>query len=186
MRGFRIGGMLDRLSLPFAIDHDRRDRLVGRCARLAWLAATTTTPAPPAPPFAATATRLLASGLAMRLAVLAASLHSFLFVLALVVAFFLVDGFLDSLLVLHDRGNGRGLDRNRARLLDAVDLVALLDQVGQLPRDARVGIDHDGDLEALLQHAQMRPLLIEQVERDLGACAYDEVMGRALEQRLFE
>ncbi|MFL4999278.1 MAG: hypothetical protein ACJ8DY_02710, partial [Xanthobacteraceae bacterium] len=76
--GFHCGGILDGLSLAFAIGHDRRDRLIGWRARLAWLAATAPATAP-APPPAATA-RLLA---AARVAVLAACLQDFLFVLAL-------------------------------------------------------------------------------------------------------
>src|SRR5882762_5543676 len=118
MRGFRFGGVLDRLCLAFAIEHDRRHRLIGWCARRARLAAAAS-PAASASPLAATA-RLLAAVLAMRLAMLglAARLQGLLFVLALVVRFLFVDCFLERLLLvlLRDRGHGRGLDRNRSRL----------------------------------------------------------------------
>ena len=74
----------------------------------------------------------------------------------------------------------------RLGLLDAVHLLALLDHVGYLAADGRVGIDRDGDLEAFLERAQMRALVVEQIERDLGAGAHDEIVGRALEQHLLD
>src|SRR5262249_30014929 len=73
-------------------------------------------------------------------------------------------------LVLLDRGDGGcRLQRQRLRLLQAVHLLALFDHEGQLPAERRVGVDHDGDAEALLQHAQMRALVIEEIERNVGA-----------------
>src|SRR5437762_1440378 len=106
-------------------------RAIGRrrhaSVAVAPVASATAAAAPPAPPLAATAARLLAT-LTMHLAMrgLGACLQGFLFLLALVVPFLLVDCFLEGLLLvlLGDRDDGRGLGRNRFRLLDAVDLLA--------------------------------------------------------------
>src|SRR5262249_12347071 len=88
------------------------------------------------------------------------------------------------LVLVLDRRHRHRLDCDRLSLLDAVHLLALLDHVGQLPGDSGVSVDHDRDLEAFLEGAQMRALVVKQVERDLGARAHDEVGWRALEQHL--
>src|SRR5262249_31765355 len=77
--------------------------------------------------------------------------------LLVVVAFVLV--------LLDRRDGGCRLQRQRLRLLQAVHLLALFDHEGQLPAEGGIGVDHDGDAEALLQHAQMRALVIEEIER---------------------
>ena len=46
-------------------------------------------------------------------------------------------------------------------------------------------VDGDRNLEALFQHAQMRALVVEHIDRDLGARAHDQIVGGALEQGLF-
>src|SRR5262249_16603581 len=68
--------------------------------------------------------------------------------------------------LLLDRDNARRLQRQRLCLLQAVHLLAFLDDEGQLSRDGGIGIDHDGDAEALLERAQMRAFVIEQIKRD--------------------
>ena len=75
---------------------------------------------------------------------------------------------------------------DRAGLLDRVHLLALLDQERLLAAHRGVGIDRDGDAEALLEVAQMRALVVEHVEGDLGARAHDEIVGGALQQRFLE
>src|SRR5262249_55793005 len=89
-------------------------------------------------------------------------------------------------LVLLDRDGGRRLQCQRLRLLQAVHLLALLDDERQLPAEGGVGIDHDGDAEALLQHAQMRALVIEEIERNVGARAHIEIVRRPFEQHFLE
>src|SRR3954447_2841071 len=91
-------------------------------------------------------------------------------------------------LLIVDRGGngGRGLQRQRLCLLQAVDLLALLDDEGYLAFDRGIGIDHDDDAEALFEHAQMSALVVEEVERDLGARAHREIVRCALEQHLIE
>src|SRR5262249_40937752 len=150
-------------------------------ARLARFATTPATTATPAPPLAASAARLLAAHRLVGCGLGGPLACRFLALLFL----FLLPPLLLLLLLLAGGPRG-GLDRDRAGLLDAVDLLALLDQIGQLAGNAGVGGDHDGHLEALLERPQVRPLLIEQIKRDLRARAHDDVVGRALEQRLLE
>src|ERR1700720_1834393 len=82
-------------------------------------------------------------------------------------------------------GCGRLL-RDRARLFDGEDLLALLDQERLLSTHGGIGVDRDNDLEALLQIAQMRALVIEKVERDVSTRAHDQIVGSALEQRFLD
>src|SRR6478752_1940644 len=91
-------------------------------------------------------------------------------------------------LLIVDRGGngGRRLQRQRLCLLQAVDLLALLDDEGYLAFDRGIGIDRDDDAEALFEHAQMSALVVEEVERDLGARAHREIVRCALEQHLIE
>ena len=79
-----------------------------------------------------------------------------------------------------------GCCAQRPGLLEAVHLLALLDHEGHLAADGRIGVDQDDDAEALLQRAQVGALLVEQIERDLGARAHHEIVGRALEQHFLE
>src|SRR5262249_33164929 len=132
--------------------------------RLAAFAAAAAAP-PPAPsaalPLLARGLRLLARGLRALLLFAFRSVFRFG---RLVVAF---------VLVLLDRGDGGcRLQRQRLRLLQAVHLLALFDHERQLPAEGGIGVDHDGDAEALLQHAQMRALVIEEIERNVGARAH--------------
>src|SRR5262249_40578280 len=89
-------------------------------------------------------------------------------------------------LALGRSGGRRRLRRQRLGLLDAVHLLALLDHERHLTADIGVGSDHDDDAEALLQGPQVGALVVEQVERDLGARAHGEIVGGALEQHLLE
>ena len=71
-------------------------------------------------------------------------------------------------------------------LIDRHHLLAAIDGEADLAADLLVGIDGEGDLEALLESAQMGALVVEHIERDLGPRADDQVVGRALEQRLLD
>ncbi len=62
----------------------------------------------------------------------------------------------------HGRGNGLGL-------VDRHHLFAAIDRVGRMPGQCGIDVDGDRDLEALFQHAQMRALVIEHVDRDVRA-----------------
>ena len=112
--------------------------------------------------------------------------------LAIADGFGLVDILIDDIVgsvrvLLFDGGRrDRRLRGDRLGGLDAVHLFALFDQERLRGADRRVGVDRDGDLEAALQLAQMRALVIERIERDFRARAHDQVMRRALQQHLFE
>src|SRR5215510_11032970 len=150
--------------------------------RLAAFAATAAAPpSPPSAPLPGLACGLHLLARALRVLLLFARGGAFgierVFCL-LVVAF---------VLVLLDRGDGgRRLQRQRLGLLQAMHLLALFDHEGQLPAQRRVGIDYDGDAEALLQHAQMRALVIEEIERNVGARAHVEIVRRPFEQHFLE
>src|SRR5262249_13288267 len=89
-------------------------------------------------------------------------------------------------LLLLDRDSARRLQRQRLCLLQAVHLLAFLDDEGQLSRDGSIGIDHDGDAEALLERAQMRAFVIEQIKRDIGTGANRQIMRCSLEKHFLE
>src|SRR5215471_10813912 len=89
-------------------------------------------------------------------------------------------------LLLLDRDSARWLQRQRLCLLQAVHLLAFLDDEGQLSRNGGIGIDHDGDAEALLERAQMRAFVVEQIKRDIGAGANRQIMCCSLEQHFLE
>src|SRR5262249_59800174 len=149
--------------------------------RLAAFAATA--PAPPSAPSAALpllagSLRLLARGLRVLLLFALGGVFGFGRLLLVVVAFVLV--------LLDRRDGGCRLQRQRLCLLQAVHLLALFDDEGQLPAEGGIGVDHDGDAEALLQHAQMRALVIEEIERNVGAGAHVEIVRRPFEQHFLE
>src|SRR5262249_39529762 len=102
----------------------------------------------------------------------------------------LVGGLLDRFVLL-DLGLDLGrrawrLRRDGARRLRAVHLLAALDDERLLAGDRRVGIDRDGDAKPRLQVAQVRALVVEHVKRHVGARTDHEVVGRALDQHLFQ
>ena len=84
-------------------------------------------------------------------------------------------------LLVHRRCEGHRLRGNRLGLVQAVHLLALFEHIGDLAADSGVGIDHDGDAEAFLERAQMGALLVEEIERDVGARTHDQIVGRAFE-----
>src|SRR5215472_1650782 len=63
--------------------------------------------------------------------------------------------------LLLDRDNARRLQRQRLCLLQAVHLLAFLDDEGKLPRDGGIGIDHIGDAKALLERPKMCAFVME-------------------------
>src|SRR5262249_10090802 len=101
--------------------------------------------APPAAPLAALA-RLACGLLARVLRLFPLGAHGGVFGLSLLLVVVLF-------VLLLDRNGGRRLQCQRLRLLQAVHLLALLDDERQLPAHGGVGIDHNGDAEAFLQHA---------------------------------
>ena len=82
------------------------------------------------------------------------------------------------LLFLDQHRTGFGLRQQRLGLFERHHLLAAIDGEADLAADLGVGIDGDGDAEALLELAQMRALLVEDVERDLGPRADDQIVGR--------
>ncbi|GJE72838.1 hypothetical protein CHKEEEPN_4399 [Methylorubrum podarium] len=64
--------------------------------------------------------------------------------------------------------------------------LAAFELEGRGRRQPLVGGDGDRHREALLEVEQVRPLLVEDVERGLGAGAQHEVVARRLEQRLLD
>ena len=81
---------------------------------------------------------------------------------------------------------GCGLREQDLGLLDGHHLFAAIDGEADLAADLLVGVDGEHDLESLLEPAQMRALVVEHIERDLGPRADDEIVGRALEQHLLD
>ena len=65
-------------------------------------------------------------------------------------------------------------------------LFAAIDHEGLRRPHRLVGADRDRNGEPLLQAAQMRALLIEQIECDVGASARDQIMRGAFDELLFE
>ncbi len=85
------------------------------------------------------------------------------------------------------RGRGRGLrDQQRLGCLQRVDLLAAVDDERLRAGHGRIGNHRQRDLEAAFQIAQMTALVIEHVERDVGAGPGHEIMGRALHHRFLE
>src|SRR5690349_19362437 len=85
-----------------------------------------------------------------------------------VLGFSLLGEFVRSLFL--DRGEGgRGRSSDLPRGVGAMHLLAAVDHEGLRPHHARIGRHGNGDVEALLKRAQMTALLVEHVERDLGA-----------------
>jgi hypothetical protein len=86
---------------------------------------------------------------------------------------------------LLNRGRGDLLG-NGAGLLDGVRLLAAFDQERLLAGHTRIGIDRDCDLEALLEIAQMRAFVVEQIEGDVALRADHLIVGRAAQERFFD
>src|SRR5262249_33200820 len=174
---------LEGLVLPAGVMLARCGSKVGRLSwrelvalvleRLAaFAAAAAATPSAPsaALPRLARGLRLLTRGLRVLLLFALGGVFRFRRLLLVLLPFVLLLVVVAFVLVLLDRRDGGcRLQRQRLRLLQAVHLLALFDHEGQLPAEGGIGVDHDGDAEALLQHAQMRALVIEEIERNVGA-----------------
>ena len=63
---------------------------------------------------------------------------------------------------------------------------ATLDRMVVRARQRIVGLNDDRDAEAAFEVAQIGALLIEDIERDRSASAHDDVVGRALDQRILK
>src|SRR5581483_436296 len=83
-----------------------------------------------------------------------------------------LDGLLDRLRA------ARGFGERSCRL-DRMHLLAAVDDVGLLAGDGGVGRDGERHLEALLEGAKVRALVVEHVERHFRARAHDQIMGGA-------
>ena len=79
-----------------------------------------------------------------------------------------------------------GARGNRLGILDRMHLIAAGDLERHLVDEILIGVNDDGDLEAIFQRAQMPALVVERVERDFGPGAHHEIVGRALHQDLFK
>jgi hypothetical protein len=84
------------------------------------------------------------------------------------------------------RSLGRGdLLGDGAGLLGGVHLLAAFDHERLLAGHARVGIDRDRDLEALLEIAQMRAFVVEQIEGNVALRADHLIVGCTAQERFF-
>src|SRR6185295_497659 len=94
-----------------------------------------------------------------------------------VVHLFVVIGFLDL------RRGGGGL-RRQQRLggFQRVHLFAAVDDERLLASDGWVGADGERHLEGVFEIAQMAALVVQHIERDVGAGAHHQIVGRALHQ----
>ncbi len=63
-----------------------------------------------------------------------------------------------------------------------VHLFAAIDDERLLAADGRIGDHRERDLEGVFEIAQMAALVVEDVERDVGAGAHHQIVGRALHQ----
>ncbi len=89
------------------------------------------------------------------------------------------------LLGLGRRGSGL---RREQRLggLERMHLLAAIDDVGLLAVHRGVGNDRQRDPEGVLEVAQMAALVVQHIERDVGAGADHQIVGRALHQDLLD
>ena len=65
-------------------------------------------------------------------------------------------------------------------------LLAAVDDVRLLAGDGRIGAHGERYLEGVFEIAQMAALVVEHIERDVGAGAHHQIVGRALHQNLFD
>ena len=108
-------------------------------------------------------------------------LFGFDFALGFEIELFVVIGFLD----LRRRGSRLRREQRLGRL-QRMHLFAAIDDEGLQAADGSVGGYRQRNLEAVFEIAQMTALVVEDVERDVGAGAHHEVMRRALHQHFLD
>src|ERR1700751_4665867 len=79
-----------------------------------------------------------------------------------------------SLISCGRRSGGRLRREQRLGGVERMHLLAVVDDVGLLAADGRIRNHRQRDLEAVLEIAQVTALVVEHIERDVGAGAHHE------------